>query len=666
MRFTTFAFATLASTLAVCGSALAGTTGYQFEPISPLPVAAGHHSATLLPSGQVLVAGGLIYEGETGVSTLYDPATRRFTTTGSMLEARGGHRAVRLASGAVLAVGGSAAGASTGSAERYDPATGTWSATGSLATPRSGHTVTLLADGNVLAVGGNNFQAGSGNVTESVERYDAAAGTWSAAASLPAARMSHAAERLGNGKVLVVGGYSPDTNTALATALLYDPATNTWTAAASMPQARLGPTATLLASGEVLVVGGAPEPFMPGLASAVIYDPATNTWRAGGDLANERSGHSATLLPSGKVLVVAGFGMFSPAPRSAELYDPATNTWTEQPTLGTFRFEHTATALASGEVLVAGGQMPVSATAFTDTVELFTNLGRPIANITAPPLDFTLTAGTSTAGTITVANDGPPAMTLNYAVTETSAECTDASDIAWLRATPVQGAVAGAASTPVTVTVDAAGLAPGVYVASLCIGTDDLVDPRTMLPVRLVVDAAADTLFRGGFEAVTFFRDPSFEVTHYTTPAWTGTDSQGGPGATPFFSGAGSGARSGYGFVQFGMRFGDTLTQTATQTFTMPAGGVARLTYWRKIPFLPEGTATLTISIDGTPVQAIDVTAEPSGFDYERQSVNIGAYADGASHTIELRYDYTVDEGGFASDGWIVIDDIAIETGPAP
>jgi hypothetical protein len=88
---------------------------------------------------------------------LYDPKTGTFSPTGSLATARSGHSATALPDGRVLIAGGSPVGDSSGvvaSAELYDPATGTFSPTGSLATARAAHTATLLPDGRVLIAGG--------------------------------------------------------------------------------------------------------------------------------------------------------------------------------------------------------------------------------------------------------------------------------------------------------------------------------------------------------------------------------------------------------------------------------------------------------------------------------------------------------------------------------
>jgi hypothetical protein len=65
------------------------------------------HTATLLSSGEVLIAGG--HGGSYLVSTeLYDPVAETFTPTGSMTVARQDHTAVLLGNGKVLIAGGTA------------------------------------------------------------------------------------------------------------------------------------------------------------------------------------------------------------------------------------------------------------------------------------------------------------------------------------------------------------------------------------------------------------------------------------------------------------------------------------------------------------------------------------------------------------------------------
>jgi WD40 repeat protein len=109
------------------------------------------HTATLLPSGKVLVAGGWdISYRFLASAELYDPAVGTFTVTGSMTAARWDHSATFLGNGKVLIAGGSG----DTSAELYDPTAGTFATTGSMTATRYSHTATLLLSGKVLIAGG--------------------------------------------------------------------------------------------------------------------------------------------------------------------------------------------------------------------------------------------------------------------------------------------------------------------------------------------------------------------------------------------------------------------------------------------------------------------------------------------------------------------------------
>ena len=175
------------------------------------------HTATLLPSGKVLVAGGVGGSGAPTSAELYDPASDSWTTTtGSLNTGRYFHTATLLPSGKVLVAGGNSGSGPLTSAELYDPASNTWTTASSLIAARNSQTATLLPSGKVLVAGGYDGSA----AINSAELYDPATGTWSRAGNLTTARYQHTATLLPSGKVMVAGGYS-NGGITLASAELY-------------------------------------------------------------------------------------------------------------------------------------------------------------------------------------------------------------------------------------------------------------------------------------------------------------------------------------------------------------------------------------------------------------------------------------------------------------
>ncbi|WP_158616619.1 kelch repeat-containing protein [Corallococcus sp. CA054B] len=327
---------------------------------APMSTARFDHSATVLPSGKVLVAGG-----DPGTTTylssaaLYDPATNTWAATGSMTQARSAHVAVLLSSGKVLVIGGTFG--STTTAELYDPATGTWTATGSLATLRTNFTATLLSSGQVLVTGGR----GNGGVyLTSCELYDPATGTWSTTGSLAAGRMDHSAVLLANGQVLVSGGlYMVFTSLyRLDSAELYDPATGTWSTTGNLATGRSEHLSLLLPSGNALIIGGLAG---SGRLTSYYSVSAAESFSAGtmssaGSMSSPRHGHAAAVLPSGAVLVAGGLNKIGGSSTtqylsSASLYDPATGTWSATASMLAVRNHFTLSPLSSGKVLAVGG-----------------------------------------------------------------------------------------------------------------------------------------------------------------------------------------------------------------------------------------------------------------------------------------------------------------------
>ena len=341
-----------------------------FNNANPLAAARMSHTATLLPDGKVLVAGG----NKTNLAflsgaELFNPGSGTWTATGGLTDARGLHTATLLPNGKVLVVGGLNS-ASNGpvSVELYDPADGTWTATGALTNAIVLHAAALLPDGKVLVAGG----AGTNGNLSNAELYEPASGTWAVTGSMTTTRKGHTMTLLPSGKVLAAGGCLKGNTIPLASAEMYDPATGTWAMTGAMSEARALHTATLLSNGKVLVAGGFGTNRAV-LASAELFDPASQKWTTTGSMTSPRVFQTATLLPNGSVLITGGDDRGNPL-SSTELYDPSPGTWTPTASMAMARDYHTATLLPWGKVLIAGGRNNDDA---INSVEIFDPSGRP-------------------------------------------------------------------------------------------------------------------------------------------------------------------------------------------------------------------------------------------------------------------------------------------------
>ena len=312
------------------------------------------HTATLLTDGRVLVVGGGqgpdLIDGFWVVSgaELFDPATASFASAG--ISAHDFHTATLLLSGQVLIAGGeSPVFTPTAAADLYDPIAGSFQQTGNMVMATEQHTATLLQDGRVLIAGGAGPNGFNWESLLFAEIYDPATGTFSVTGSLNEPRFGHTATLLSDGRVLVTGGWSTSSLREVASAEIYDPVTGLFTYTGSMNVPRSAHTATLLVNGQVLMSGGSSNSTI-----AEVYDPATGLFQTVSNMTIPRIWHSATRLADGTVLIAGGWvfpGSFS----SAEIYNPASGLFTRTADMNFDRIMHTATLLDDGRILVIGG-----------------------------------------------------------------------------------------------------------------------------------------------------------------------------------------------------------------------------------------------------------------------------------------------------------------------
>lgn len=287
-------------------------------------------SVTLLPDGRVFCVGGF----GTGFRTpeIYDPNTDSWTLK-AVLTATG---AVIQGQATILIEGGPNDGnvllVHDNQSFVYNVAGDSWSAgtalpSGSEAANR--FTLTRLQSGNILCVGGN-LNLFPGGFLSKVSEYDITTGTWSVKAELNAPRAVHQAALLGNGDVLVCGGYETSGGSILDTAEVYDG--SSWTVVGSMSVPRYHHVAVSQPGGTVFVTcgrfsgsftTGVTEIYTSGAGWAV-DDPKTFG-------VAQSLGNSATTakywaqLSNGSIFIAGGANSSNQPTTDAELFGPVPN-----------------------------------------------------------------------------------------------------------------------------------------------------------------------------------------------------------------------------------------------------------------------------------------------------------------------------------------------------
>ncbi|MCE1229623.1 MAG: putative Ig domain-containing protein [Firmicutes bacterium] len=328
------------------------------QPVSQTVVVSQVATFSVVATG----AGTLHYQWMKNGTALPGATSASYSTPPTSLADDGAHFSVQVTDG----FGGSATSVAVTLTVQAAGGPGTCTPTANLNAARVFHTATLLGNGKVLIAGGFNGTL----ALASAELYDPVAGTFSSTGSMVTPRQAHTATLLANGKVLLSGGVS--LGTTLASAELYDPATGQFTATGSLGAARSDHSATLLSNGKVLMVGG--RDLAAYLATAELYDPATGQFVAtAGAPLTSRATHSATLLSNGKVLVAGGFR--SSALSTAELYDPATGHFAATASLNVARAYHRAIPLPGGQVLILGGAASTGVERYDPATETFAVVG---------------------------------------------------------------------------------------------------------------------------------------------------------------------------------------------------------------------------------------------------------------------------------------------------
>jgi subtilisin-like proprotein convertase family protein len=210
-----------------------------------------------------------------------------------------------------------------------------------------------------------------------------------------------------------------------------------------------------------------------------------------------------------------------------------------------------------------------------------------------------------------------------------------------------------------------AGDTGAVSAANLSILTGGATPTPTATPTATPTPTVTPTPIPGALQ------DGGFELntgtTTITNPFWTSTSTAFTTSlCTVAACGTGAGAaapRTGNGWVWFDGAGSGTAAENGTvqQTAIIPVGTTTLSYYLRIGSVTAPSTSVLRVSIDGTVLQTINepATAETA---YTQRTVNISAFANGASHTI--LFSYARPAGTTGSDNF-TIDDVSLIAGGA-
>jgi hypothetical protein len=312
-----------------------------------------HHSATLMPDGSVILAGGesdpLLVAGDEpvldSVERFWD---NRVDPVAKLLQARARHSATALPDNTLVVAGGFGAdGRAMSSVELLAADGHAWRAMPPLHVARHSHTATLLADGRILVAGGKDAQD---QALTSTEIWDPVRGAWLAGPSLPVALNGHAAARLANGEVLVAGGaWIASPLSPIPWAWTWSPESGDWRVAGhAIPQ-----DATDLSAG--VTIAARPDD------TALVFTSRTILrWTAGADAGNPRwdARPSIAALRGARAMFV-GYEVGAPANNAiARVWDAGARRWSAAGTpFGRERMEGATAQLPSGRVIHVGIDM---------------------------------------------------------------------------------------------------------------------------------------------------------------------------------------------------------------------------------------------------------------------------------------------------------------------
>ncbi|PXX45203.1 Kelch repeat-containing protein [Undibacterium pigrum] len=271
-----------------------------------------------------------------------------------------------------------------------------------MTTARAVHQVIPINTNELLVSGGCGGE-GCSPVHKSTEIFNIADKSFKPASSMNTPRVSHGVAVLGNGDVLIAGGWTGQASTASAE--LFNSKTRSFQNLPSMTTPRIDPVVLALNDGRVLVAGGATA-IGAAVSSAEIFNPASAKFSATSAMQQPRTHHAAVKLADGRILITGGLRAKNAPLASAEIFDPRSNTFVSTASMSGPRYKHAAVALADGRVMVIGGSAgrdEHNRLASTEIYDPAANSFKPGPNLISPRFKIPASAAVLPSGAVFIA-----------------------------------------------------------------------------------------------------------------------------------------------------------------------------------------------------------------------------------------------------------------------
>ena len=302
-----------------------------WKPAGKLLQARHYFLTEILPSGEVLIIGGIVgtsrfadgarLDGDATTSCeIYDPVTQTSRVAAELTGPHSEAASVQTKDGHVIVIGGlSTRGKDYNCSdliERYDPEADEWTALGRMSGPRRRHSAVLLDDDNILIVGGAN-----GNVTtDAAEIFMISKGTTRLVDPFPMAIKEGTLVML-DGIATYVGGRAHNANSDRQRAIyIFVPSHNTWISRELEGSLPSGATIIAQHDGTMIMSGGAEQERPPVFSRNVVRMIGTRLFT----LAHSAAGrifHGMVSTGRNSVIISGGFDEYLQPLSSTELLD---------------------------------------------------------------------------------------------------------------------------------------------------------------------------------------------------------------------------------------------------------------------------------------------------------------------------------------------------------